>query len=138
MDTRVSIRKYNGINFGEDIMKKMNQKGFSIVELAIVIAVIAILAAVMIPTFSNLVEKAKDNRALQEVKSAYTATLTNDLMNSTAVVYGHKEAIVVEHNGRIVSIDTNGVPTIVTGVEPTHKLEQGKLKPDTSNQNNDS
>lgn len=39
-------------------MKKHNQKGFTIVELVIVIAVIAILAAVLIPTFSNIVKKA--------------------------------------------------------------------------------
>ena len=38
-------------------MKKMNKKGFTIVELVIVIAVIAILAAVMIPTFSGIVDK---------------------------------------------------------------------------------
>ena len=35
-----------------------SKKGFTIVELVIVIAVIAILAAVLIPTFSNLVKKA--------------------------------------------------------------------------------
>ena len=34
-----------------------SKKGFTIVELVIVIAVIAILAAVLIPTFSNLVKK---------------------------------------------------------------------------------
>lgn len=41
-------------------MKIQNQKkGFTIVELVIVIAVIAILAAVLIPTFSGLVKKAQ-------------------------------------------------------------------------------
>ena len=39
-------------------MKKINRKGFTIVELVIVIAVIAILSAVLIPTFSNLIRKA--------------------------------------------------------------------------------
>ena len=42
-------------------MKNTNKKGFTIVELVIVIAVIAILAAVLIPTFVGLVNKA--NRA---------------------------------------------------------------------------
>lgn len=36
-------------------MKKSKQKGFTLVELVIVIAVIAILSAVLIPTFSNVV-----------------------------------------------------------------------------------
>ena len=39
-------------------MKKFNRKGFTIVELVIVIAVIAILSAVLIPTFSSLIRKA--------------------------------------------------------------------------------
>lgn len=38
---------------------KVLKNGFTIVELVIVIAVIAILAAVLIPTFSNLVKKAQ-------------------------------------------------------------------------------
>ena len=52
-------------------MKKMNNKGFTIVELVIVIAVIAILAAVMIPTFSGVVNNAKETAALQEITAAY-------------------------------------------------------------------
>ena len=50
---------------------KLNKKGFTIVELVIVIAVIAILAAVLIPTFSNVIEKANESSALQEAKSAF-------------------------------------------------------------------
>lgn len=60
-------------------MKKNNKKGFTIVELVIVIAVIAILAAVLIPTFSGVVEKAKQNAALQEAKNAYTAIVATDV-----------------------------------------------------------
>ena len=53
-------------------MKKMNRKGFTIVELVIVIAVIAILAGVLIPTFSGIVTKAQDSKALQEARNIYT------------------------------------------------------------------
>lgn len=49
---------------------KLNKKGFTIVELVIVIAVIAILAAVLIPTFSSVIEKANESAALQEGKAA--------------------------------------------------------------------
>lgn len=54
-------------------MKMRSKKGFTIVELVIVIAVIAILAAVMIPTFSGMVGKAKESVALQEARNEYTA-----------------------------------------------------------------
>ncbi len=56
-------------------MKKTRKKGFTIVELVIVIAVIAILAAVLIPTFSNVIDKAKDSAALSDAKNAMTADL---------------------------------------------------------------
>lgn len=52
-------------------MKKSNKKGFTIVELVIVIAVIAILAAVLIPTFSNVVEKANESKDMQQARNAY-------------------------------------------------------------------
>ena len=52
-------------------MKKNNKKGFTIVELVIVIAVIAILAAVLIPTFSNVIEKAQKSAAMQAARNEY-------------------------------------------------------------------
>ena len=52
--------------------KKNNRKGFTIVELVIVIAVIAILATVMVPTFGNMIDKAQASAALQEAKSIHT------------------------------------------------------------------
>ena len=57
-------------------MKKSNKKGFTIVELVIVIAVIAILAAVLIPTFSGLVKKANlssDKQAVRQMNIALAA-----------------------------------------------------------------
>jgi len=59
-------------------LKKLNRKGFTIVELVIVIAVIAILAAVMIPTFSGMIKKANESAALQEATNTYKALLTED------------------------------------------------------------
>ena len=58
-------------------MKNSNKKGFTIVELVIVIAVIAILAAVLIPTFSSLVKKANlssDKQAVREMNIALKAS----------------------------------------------------------------
>lgn len=53
-------------------MKKNNRKGFTITELVIVIAVIAILAAVLIPTFAGIIEKANDSAVLQGARARYT------------------------------------------------------------------
>jgi type IV pilus assembly protein PilA len=75
-------------------MKKTNKKGFTIVELVIVIAVIAILAAVLIPTFSNVVNKAKDSAALSAARNAYTELLaiTNASPKSTTYTFSAEEA----------------------------------------------
>ena len=54
-------------------MKKNNKKGFTIVELVIVIAVIAILAAVLIPTFISLLRKSRVSTDTQLIKHLNTA-----------------------------------------------------------------
>ena len=57
-------------------MKNTNKKGFTIVELVIVIAVIAILAAVLIPTFASIVKKANIAADTQLAKNLNTVLTT--------------------------------------------------------------
>ena len=58
-------------------MLKTKKKGFTIVELVIVIAVIAILAAVLIPTFAAVIKNAEHSSAMQACKSAYSEYLSD-------------------------------------------------------------
>ncbi|GMN89520.1 pilin [Francisella sciaenopsi] len=51
-------------------MKKKMQKGFSLVELMVVIAIIAILAAVAIPMYSNYTTRAKVSSEISEMGGA--------------------------------------------------------------------
>lgn len=64
-------------------MKKSNKKGFTIVELVIVIAVIAILAGVMIPTFGGVIEKANQSAVQQVATSLYKEAYALDLADGT-------------------------------------------------------
>ena len=68
-------------------MINSKKKGFTIVELVIVIAVIAVLAAVLIPTFSNLVKKANisaDQQAVVQMnKLLAMGESVNDLPENT-------------------------------------------------------
>lgn len=65
------------LNYEEFTMKNNKKKrGFTIIELVIVIAVIAILAGVLIPTFSSVIEKANKSARLQTATQALTAALT--------------------------------------------------------------
>ena len=62
-------------------MKRNNKKGFTIVELVIVIAVIAILAAVMIPTFGTIVEDANKTAAEANARSGFESSYAQDLLD---------------------------------------------------------
>ena len=77
-------------------MKKLNKKGFTIVELVIVIAVIAILAGVLIPTFATVVNRANESAAMQQAKNAYEDYLagyadSKDLMTDFYIKVGSGE-----------------------------------------------
>ncbi len=71
-----------------------NRKGFTIVELVIVIAVIAILAAVLIPTFSGVVQKANESASLQTATSAMKTVLAQSssatIADGTYFIVGNK------------------------------------------------
>ena len=80
-------------------MTKLRKKAFTIVELVIVIAVIAILATVLIPVFTGVVDNANKSADTQEVASIniHLATMEeidsgDDLYNAIAEVYGEGKA----------------------------------------------
>ena len=56
-------------------MKNNKKKGFTIVELVIVIAVIGILSAVLIPTFSNVTKNARESAKQQDLANARVAVI---------------------------------------------------------------
>ncbi len=59
------------------------RKAFTIVELVIVIAIIAILAAVLIPTFSKVIMKADESSCLQSAKSKYNELCAIDFSDGS-------------------------------------------------------
>ena len=66
-------------------MKKLmkNKKGFTIVELVIVIAVIGILAGVLIPTFGGIINRANESSAVQLARTSLTNVLSGNVQNGT-------------------------------------------------------
>ena len=59
-------------------MKKQTKKGFTLVELVIVIAVIAILSAILIPTFGNVISDANKTAAKEDARTAYQNFLVDN------------------------------------------------------------
>ena len=78
------------------MIKRNNKKGFTIVELVIVIAVIAILAAVLIPTFAGIIKKANLSADMQAVRQMNTALVADGAVTPTDIFELHE---VLAENG---------------------------------------
>lgn len=52
-------------------MKNNKKKGFTLMELLIVIAIIAVLVAIAIPTFTSQLEKAREAADAANIRAAY-------------------------------------------------------------------
>ena len=66
-------------------MKRNNKKGFTVVELVIVIAVIAILAAVLIPTFASLIQKANTSADIQGCRQMNEYLAVNEITDGKTI-----------------------------------------------------
>ena len=100
-------------------MKKMNKKGFTIVELVIVIAVIAILAAVMIPTFGGIIKKANESSALQTVTAAYKNALVEvmadgSISDTEAAGFEYEGYVFTFANGKLSGVTEKASPAEYT------------------------
>ncbi|MBR6506122.1 MAG: type II secretion system protein [Clostridia bacterium] len=87
--------------------KAVKRRGFTVVELVIVIAVIAVLAAVLIHAFGNAVEKARESAAVQEAAGAYTEYLIESAAGGNTaeyVFYKTENKVVVLKNGASMGV----------------------------------
>ena len=64
------------------MLKKMNKKGFTLAELLIVVAIIAVLVAISIPIFSAQLEKAKEATDMANIRTAYAEVVAEYLGDS--------------------------------------------------------
>ena len=71
-------------------MKKMNNKGFTLMEMLIVVAIIAVLVAIAIPVFTNQLEKAREATDAANIRSAYAEVMACALTNEADGTNGVK------------------------------------------------
>lgn len=99
-------------------MKKMSQKnnkGFSLVELIVVVAIMAVLMGILVPTLVKNVEKSKkqkDASAIEEIRSTMVTTLADP-------TYSDIEATIV-YDDTTIDVDT---PKTIAAVEPITDAE---------------
>ena len=128
-------------------MKKLNKKGFTIVELVIVIAVIAILAGVLIPTFASIVKKANQSADIQAVRQMNTVLTGETLADIDALIdhldengYNSKKSLTPitkgysfvwsETNNVIILLNENNEVVFPEGAElgeKSHNLEASSI-----------
>ena len=66
-------------------MKKIkNTKGFTLMEMLIVVAIIAILIAIAIPSFTAQLEKAREAADIANIRSAYAEAMVDYLDSDNA------------------------------------------------------
>jgi len=61
---------------------KKNNKGFTLAELLIVVAIIAVLVAIAIPVFTTQLEKSRETTDMANLRSAYGAATVYGMTNS--------------------------------------------------------
>lgn len=113
-------------------MRKMkNSKGFTLMEMLIVVAIIAVLVAVMIPVMNNSLEKSRDTATVANLRTAYAeaqvAYLTEDATNKDVKInYDTTDT------GVITSIEVSGVKAMgkntgFSGVETNLPFDASSL-----------
>lgn len=66
------------------IAKLNSKKGFTLMEMLIVVAIIAVLVAIAIPTFSGAITKAQEGADVANIRAAYAEITMKYLTDSTA------------------------------------------------------
>lgn len=69
---------------------KDNKKGFTLAELLIVVAIIAVLVAIAIPVFTSQLEKAREATDAANLRAAYAEIMADAVTKDTDVTYTKK------------------------------------------------
>ena len=104
---------------------KKNRKGFTLAELLIVVAIIAVLVAIAIPVFTTQLEKSREATDVANVRSAY-ATLMADYLQDTEA-----NQIVITATQKVAGWETEPAPVLKTLVDGTEGTVNIPAKLDT-------
>ena len=75
----------NYLQLRKEELKKRGAKGFTLMEMLIVVAIIAVLIAIAIPIFTSQLEKSREATDLANVRSAYAVVMAASLTDESSI-----------------------------------------------------
>jgi type IV pilus assembly protein PilA len=103
-------------------MKNMNQKGFTLIELMIVIAIIGILAAVALPAYQDYTIRAKASELVLASSAAKNSISEYALVNATLTIPAASVTVQSINQGMVSSLYWGGSGTGIVVVGSTTNL----------------
>lgn len=117
------------MNFLQKIYKKSKeQKGFTLVEMIVVLVIIAILAAITIPALIKYIDKARDKQIVIDARTAYLAA-------ETTISEAYASNTTIPASLEFTNTDTTGLPGSANELTGVTKKYKCIVTIDTSNNN---
>jgi prepilin-type N-terminal cleavage/methylation domain len=100
---------------------RKSRKGFTLVEIIVVLVILAIIAAFTIPSMMGFIKDANDKAHLAEARTAYIAaqSVATEMVGTGKGGVANADAIaaIQDKTGRMLTLIGSDVPGTITGVE---------------------
>ena len=112
--------------------KRRNQKGFTLAELLIVVAIIAVLVAIAIPIFTAQLEKSREATDKANIRSAYAeasaALLDDETSTYSKNVTAKQKQANWQSNGDAAATEIGGMNVNASTTGWTIAIDSGAVK----------